>query len=791
MRKPLQFLVSFITISIFSFSFFPVRAQQNTGVQARGAAPITRSVSEIMLIESKMPKTYERRDNEEEEEGRSAKRKMNPASPAVPSFGRNIQNRQSMALAVASNLRIHNNFLAGYIGDNGTVYYPPDVNGDISSSSQIMTTVNGRLKVYNVPGATGTPLTTTTGSSSTPLSGPVLNLGIDAFFTNSHLGINKITDPHVRFDRLSGRWFIIAADKNHNAQNYLCIAMSNTGTLTSTSVFSLFYLQSTTGSGTPTADWMDYPTLGVDKYALYVGANIFDKNTHATNKGSTLYLINKSSLISGTLSATIWQYGTAAGKSGSNGITGVGMLTPQGVQNDDPAATEGYFIATDWAAYGSLILKRVTNPGGTPSLSADMQFTVPTTAFSINQPALGTPGKINTFDDRLFAAMISKNKLTGNLSLWTAHNVEVNASGVGAAGGGRNGSRWYEIGSLNTTPSLIQSGTIFDSSATSPRGYFMPSMATNGQGHSLLGSSTSSAYRRIQAAYATRYNDDPAGTMQKPDTITTITSNYNPSSGLQRWGDYSQTVVDPKDNMTLWTFQEYTTNNNQWGLRAVQIIAPPPAQSPVATADSANFCDTAIAISISGSNTDKAGFFDPGDDAGGPGYNRLTITCSGGIPVTNTTFISPTQLSCVLHVSEKPAGDYTLTITNPDGQAVSSIFTLDSCIGNPFTQIENNSRKNAEAVTPPEHYEANFEVNSFPNPATDMVRVTIKSPIDQFVTESLVDFTGRKLFEKGVHLAKGTSEVQFSIASLPAGTYFFQVKNAGSQLLQTVKIIKA
>jgi len=44
--------------------------------------------------------------------------------------------------------------------------------------------------------------------------------------------------------------------------------------------------------------------------------------------------------------------------------------TVVGVDNFDPAATEGYIIGVSNANFGSLILRRVSNPGGTPAISA-------------------------------------------------------------------------------------------------------------------------------------------------------------------------------------------------------------------------------------------------------------------------------------------------------------------------------------------------------------------------------------------------------------------------------------
>ena len=73
---------------------------------------------------------------------------------------------------------------------------------------------------------------------------------------------------------------------------------------------------------------------------------------------------------------------------------------------------------------------------------------------------------LDALDDRLFAAAVHRNKITGALSLWSAHNIEVDATGVGNAAGNRNGSRWYEISNLTGAPVLTQSGTLLPGPAT-------------------------------------------------------------------------------------------------------------------------------------------------------------------------------------------------------------------------------------------------------------------------------------------------------------------------------------
>src|SRR5262249_47918397 len=82
---------------------------------------------------------------------------------------------------------------------------------------------------------------------------------------------------------------------------------------------------------------------------------------------------------------------------------------------------------------------------------------------------------------------------------------------------------------------------------------------------------------------------------------------------------------------------------NRWATRAVEIKAPPPAL-PV-SASPATVCKGAgsAEIIVTGTSTDGSGFFDPGDDPGGPGFaNHLSATASGGVVVNSATFIDPT-----------------------------------------------------------------------------------------------------------------------------------------------------
>ena len=709
-------------------------SQPNYGVRGGAIKTTVRSIAQIKTAEVNLADT---REFEKEEIQGILRAENLPGSQGVPYYPYDGGRAGTM---VSANLPVHNNFLA--IQSVEANMYPADANGDVSSARQVMCITNGRMKVFNLPPVTGTALTTVKTSSTTTLTGAVLNVNLHSFFGNAALGITQVTDVHVRFDRLSDRWFLIAQDKSHSSRNYLIVAVSNSTLITSSSTFSFYYIESTTGSLTPDDDYFDYPTLGIDNAALYVGTNVFNK-AYTVDKGSSLFVINKASLLSGNVSFRVWQYGIGSNKSGSDGVAGI--LAPQGVQNDDSTSNTGYFIGVNWAAYGSLVIKKISNPGGDATLSDDIVLTVPTTIVPIYQAALGSAGKLGVIDDRLFNATIMKNKINGLSSLWTAQCIEINAYGVATSGGGRNGSRWYEITNLNSTPTLRQAGTVFDNATTNPKGFIYPSIAMNGQGHAILGATTSSANRRTQVAYTTRYADDVLGKMQTYDTVTQATSPYVYDAAPYRWGDFSQTVVDPTDNMTIWTFQQYAAGTNQWGMRAVEFKAPPPAQSLSLTCP--NFCDTAAVLTITGLATNHAGFFDAG-----PGYNRFKITCSGGIPVSGIELISPTQLRCKVNTRGKLKATYTLTITNPDGQFITKAFSLAA-----------NCPALTSAVT------NQFEI--FPNPASRELRLTMMNSNKYHVTitdDKKVTFLSQDYT---------TDKIIIPIAKLIPGVYHISVND--------------
>src|SRR2546423_14452393 len=108
--------------------------------------------------------------------------------------------------------------------------------------------------------------------------------------------------------------------------------------------------------------------------------------------------------------------------------------------------------------------------------------------------------------------MIKKNKITNTSSLWVAQGSLMNSAGVGGSGGDRDGAVWFEIGNLSTTPSVLQSASLYDTSGgSSIVHYIYPSIALSGQGHNFMGFTAVGASKYAQASAAGRFLTDGPG----------------------------------------------------------------------------------------------------------------------------------------------------------------------------------------------------------------------------------------------------------------------------------------
>jgi hypothetical protein len=527
-------------------------------------------------------------------------------------------------------------------------FVPPDTMGAVGPT-QILVHTNGRVRLFDKSGAMG-----------------ALNTTADNFWASVGGVTNGTSDPHVEYDRLSERWFLTIITVN-NSPNDVLVARSSGPTITDGTSFTFFGFQGEAGRFT------DYPTLGVDKHAVYIGANMFDAVTFGF-RNTTVFVIDKADLLTTPPVLNVTAFRNLISMPSFDG-----PFTPQPATNWDPNATHGYFVGVDAAEFDELNVLRISDPAGTPTLTR-VDIIVPmmtTSPLDVPQPS-GAP-LLDALDDRIFE-VIAQRLPGGEPRLWLAHNIQVDTSGTASDTGGRTGSRWYELSTLSTIPTVIQSGTIFDPAASQPFSYWIPSIAANGQGHAVIGMSRAGenvSGGHASAAVAERLPGDPLGTMGAPTVVQPSTLLYDTFvMGTERWGDYSQTVIDPTDNMTFWTFQEYTSATNRWGVQVMEIRARPPATPASASPSTVPACSSAD-VEVTGTSTDGSAFFDPGPDTGGPGFAKhIEGAVDGGVSVNGTTFTDPTHVTIDVDTSAASAGPKGVAITNPDGQQAATLGLL-------------------------------------------------------------------------------------------------------------------
>ena len=573
--------------------------------------------------------------------------------------------------------------------------FPPDDMGSIGPT-QFITAVNGRIRSFN---------------KTTGVADGVLNVQPDAFFTSvmtPPVGSNFTSDPRIRYDRLSGKWIIIIIDVpggSGSLANRCLLAVSNTSTITGATVWTFSQFTGQAGA------FLDYPTLGIDNNALYIGGNMF--SLAGAFNGTNGYVINRAALEAGG-AYTVNTFLNLCTSSTA------GPYTPQGVENYDYTATEGYFIGTNVLTFGTLMMRRVSTPGGTPTISGNISISLPlTTDAPVTVPHLGntggTNGNLDAIDDRLFAAMARGGHI------WTSHNIEVAADGT-TTSPTRNGVRWYDVKNITTTPVINQSGTIFDNAAANPRWYGIPSVMISGQGHAAFSLTTGGLADRSNAATTGRLASDALGTTQAKVLTTASATAYNPAADPgpgRRWGDYSYVSLDPIDDMTLWMINQYCDATDSYGCSVSKLIAPPPATPASCSPSSTSTGQTSVNIVVTGTVITGSGFYDPGANLASPAlaFNHISATVTGGVGpvvVNSVTYTDPTHITININTTAATTGLKTVTVTNPDGQSLgAAILTITNVVAvnlSSFTAQRSNDISLLKWSTAQESNNLGFEI---------------------------------------------------------------------------------
>jgi hypothetical protein len=350
-------------------------------------------------------------------------------------------------------------------------------------------------------------------------------------------------DPRVAFDALSGRWIAAIATEGVTAAPAVLLAVSETSDPTGTWRF-----QKLPAGGN---DYAEFPLIGYNGRWILATSNLVSGTTGFLD-GSAIWAVEKAALLSGGApSVTRFTLGAP-------GSPIAPVMTLDADQADE-------FLVQQQSGndngHGRLRLFRVTDAGGEATLPAPKIVTAPVTWSDMpapleSLPQAGTTRRIISDQDEIASACLRSGKI------WAVQTATIPAAGPAPA---HTVVQWWRI---TTAGGLDGFGRIEDPTGATWLGF--PSIAVNAEGHVLIGYSIFSAERFAAAGYSVRAGCGGDAALSEVHLLKAGEAPYvrPDGAGNNRWGDLSETVVDP-DGSRLWTLQEYAAapdaGSSRWG----------------------------------------------------------------------------------------------------------------------------------------------------------------------------------------------------------------------------------
>ena len=440
------------------------------------------------------------------------------------------------AMSTLQSLPPANSFAA--VTDNGTVI-PPDTEGAVGPH-HLMEALNSQVVIQD-------------------RSGKILSAITNWTFWSA-LGVTESFDAHVLYDPYAQRWIFSSAAGEMSSNSSVLIGVSQTSD--PTAGWNIYKVD--LGSS---ANWVDYPTLGFNKNWIVVQANIF---TIAGNNfvNSKIWAFDKADLYAGGT-------GKYTVLSPPNGFTQVPATTM------DPDLSTMYLLEQSSSGSGKLRVDTITGAVGSEVLTTGVAYPTGPSAWQTFSPVtnfapqLGSSENIDTEDGRIQSCVYR------NGSLWASHTVYLPATGTPT----RSAAQWWQIDmSASAFGQVQQFGRIDD--PTAANFYAYPTLAVNHYGDVMIGYTHFGAGMYASAAYSMHLASDPPNTMESEVMLKAGEASYfkDFGTGDNRWGDFTATVVDPVDDTSMWTIQEYAGQSNMWGTWWGSITPGGPAATPTPSA---------------------------------------------------------------------------------------------------------------------------------------------------------------------------------------------------------------
>jgi hypothetical protein len=407
------------------------------------------------------------------------------------------------------------------LGDNDT-QIPPDTQG-AAGPNHLMVTLNSGVRIENKSGAV------------------LSTVSLASFWAST--GATDIFDPRVAYDPFGNRWMFAAVTNENSAASSIVLGVSQTSD--PTGAWNLYRQDVDAGD----VNWADYTQLGFNKDWIVVTVNMYAISGGAF-QGSKVWVFGKANLYAGNpATETIFSDDNAAPTPAATYDSSLGALYLVRNWNGNSNGTGFLRISSVSGALGS----EMYNASGPFVQTANLWDFEPPNEEDF-APQLGTTRKIQNGDARML------NVVYRNGSLWAAQNAFLPAGNPT-----RTAAQWWQFLPAGT---LQQFGRVDDPTGTVFYAY--PTIAVNKQNDVLLGYSTFSPNQFASASYSFRFGTDPVNMLRSDTLLKAGEATYYKifSDVDNRWGDFSNTVVDPSNDLDFWTIQEYAASPNgddRWG----------------------------------------------------------------------------------------------------------------------------------------------------------------------------------------------------------------------------------
>ena len=425
----------------------------------------------------------------------------------------------------------------------GRNFIPPDTMGAVGKS-QYFETTNGAYAVFDK--TTGTRL--------------ALMSDVQFWANAGQTGANG--DTRVLYNADAQRWVAVAFGANTKD---LQIAISDTSNALGPWKSTKFQGYAGLGGSTTIAD---YPTLALDKNAVYIGTNDFANTPTSSTvsfRGTTLNVIPLDSLFNaaGPTTANLKQFVTPLTGGASDVDRGFAL---QGV-NSSSASSSGTVVATSLFQFDSLAFKvnGLTSSSATAATITSPVFlgeAAHTTAGPARQPSVSNPANrrvIDTLDDRISS------------SVYEANGRIYYVKTVNSTADGRDEARVRYTVLDAQTLSILDEGDI----GKAGYDYYQGSIAVNVFGEVVIGFNrsgldpTDGKIRFYAETFSTDLSGKLVATSDEILLKESLTDDYHNGSafgqnaaGRQRWGDYSQVSIDPDDPHLFYLIGEFAREYN-------------------------------------------------------------------------------------------------------------------------------------------------------------------------------------------------------------------------------------